>query len=234
MRWLAFQRVAAFLVVAPLMACDQSVSGPEMPVTSRAAAWVSATAGSFPGWSSSRESDLQGLLESERARTSIEQAQSKVAYDSLKAVWEAFRKNGSNGRASPLLMCEPLKYAADTKIIGPAGGDIKIGPHELRIPPGALSEYTVITGEQPVSTNAGVMLSPHGLYFLEEPTLVLSYNHCFRPSDRPYRIAYVGEDGQILEWTSSYDVKRTGELFGWIWHFSMYEVAIPGYVAAGG
>jgi hypothetical protein len=234
MRW--FNRKlgdAVLLAAMTATACDRGASGPDGVFEPSPAATVTAgPVGFLPGWSSLNQEDLKPLLESEKARIAAEQERSKPLYDSLKAVWEQSLKQGKK-TGSPLLMCDPLQYTADTKIIGPEGGDMSIGPHKLSIPRGALKQYTVVTGELPVSLNVEVKLSPHGLRFLKPPTLMLSYKHCLVPNESWYRLVYVDDNGQILEWPFSYDAKRVGELFGWIWHFSTYAV-FRGYTAAGG
>ena len=54
----------------------------------------------------------------------------------------------------------------------------KIGPHTLDIPAGALTEPTVVTAEAPGSNLVTVTFSPHGLTFLKQPELTLSYARC--------------------------------------------------------
>ena len=82
--------------------------------------------------------------------------------------------------------------------------------------------------------NAEVRLSPHGLQFITQPTLTLDHGHC---GDHFYRLAYVDESDEVLEWPISYDDQRTGKLYGWIWHFSRYLAAfspLRGYTPSGG
>jgi hypothetical protein len=135
------------------------------------------------------------LLEAERARISLEQEASAAVFESRLSQWSAFLKTEREHDGSGALMCHPLPYAADTQIIGPAGGELTIGRHTLSIPAGALTEYTVITGEQVVSTHLEVELAPHGLRFLRQPTLMMNYEHCSLPSARDFTIAYLGDEG---------------------------------------
>jgi hypothetical protein len=229
MKRLGRTKTATFLVAAALTACDLGVTGPEVTTPPQAAG------GWFPGWSAATRGALAGVLESERARISVTQQLSGTTYDSLRLVWQS-SSSAASGAEAGTVVCAPLPYSAETKIIGPDGGDLTIGPHRLHVPQGALSSYTVVTGEMEVSTAAAVTLSPHGLRFLREPTLMLSYAHCAVSRDHSHRIAYVGEHDELLEWPASYDSKLSARSVGWIWHFSRYIVAFrpPGYVTAGG
>lgn len=169
------------------------------------------------------EDELKPLLEVEKARIAAELANSQRVYDSLKVVWDEYLLN-PQAFTSRLIMCDPLQYAAEAKIIGPEGGDIAIGPHKLTIPKGALSSYVVITGEMPVSLLVSAKLWPHGLTFLKAPRLTLSYKHCNRSPGFTERVAYIDDAQQILEWPRSKD-SSDGLVDAWIWHFSSYVVA---------
>ncbi len=171
------------------------------------------------------EDALKGALEAEKARLKLEAERSKPVYDSLKVVWDAYlHDRGAGTSESRLLTCDPLAYDADTKIIGPEGGDISIGPHKLSIPKGALKEYVLITGEMPVSLLVSVKLSPHGLRFKKSPELMLSYKHCDRSPQFEERVVYLDDLNRIVEWPKSKD-SAAGEVFARISHFSRYAVA---------
>ncbi len=102
---------------------------------------------------------------------------------------------------------------------------MSIGPHKLRIPPGALTERVVITGVIPVSFLVSVELSPHGLQFAPGVTLDLNYNHCAQPEGYQYRVAYTDANGNVLEWPVSINRGQSGEVTADIDHFSKYAVA---------
>jgi hypothetical protein len=126
---------------------------------------------------------------------------------------------------SPLLVCNPLEFASDVRIIGPAGGTLKIGPHRLVIPAGALKQNTVVSGEIPLlSLTPSVSLKPHGLKFERPVELTLSYEHCLLNLGRSRSVVYTDDDLNILEWPKSTD-SRTKHVTGYIWHFSRYAVA---------
>jgi hypothetical protein len=60
---------------------------------------------------------------------------------------------GSLLKPTGLLSCSALPYASATQTIGSAGGSIRVGPHTLVVPAGALSAPVAITGE--LRTGAG-------------------------------------------------------------------------------
>lgn len=127
--------------------------------------------------------------------------------------------------ASPLLVCDALAYAADVEVVGPAGGELQIGPHTLSIPKGALAEPVEIKGEVDGSGLVAVQLSPHGLKFAKSPTLRLSYGHCAAPVSTGKSLVYVDDALNILEFPTSHDAKSSEEVVGLINHFSRYAVA---------
>lgn len=218
--------LAAILALG-IAACDQAGRDGSPLTGPQPAARFAADLGHQPGWSSPVYEDLLPLLEEEKTRLSNEQELTKPLLDSLKVIWDEFRAEDHDKYDSPFLMCQPLSYSAETKIIGPEGGAMGIGPHKLQIPEGALSEYTVITGEVPVSTQVGVKLSPHGLEFLTNAVLEINYKHCYTPEDFFYEMVYVDEDNNILERPYSWDLKSEGEVIGEIDHFSRYVIAYP-------
>jgi hypothetical protein len=171
-----------------------------------------------------RRPSLSQQLEREKARVAREQERSKGAYDSLKTIWDAYSDRFGNG-GSPLLMCDPLQYAATVKVVGPEGADLDVGPHKLRIPRGALTQETVITVEQPVSLEVTTRLSPHGIAFRRPVTLTLSYKHCLRPTGYRERVAYTDEQLNVLEYVRSRDNDADGLVDAVLDHFSRYAVA---------
>jgi hypothetical protein len=175
---------------------------------------------------SSGPTDLLALLESEKARIAARQQAEAGRYDELKVRWQQVLDD-TTGAYVDSLMCDPKQYVATTKIVGPEGDDINFGEHTLRIPPGALSARTVITAEAPTSIRVLAVFSPHGTRFNagRSPTLELSYKHCRGPVNRAARIAYIGANGEILEWPPSQDFPDLGLVRGLIGHFSNYIVA---------
>jgi hypothetical protein len=220
-RWNRF-RVVPLLVLAMVFAgCDSSrdpnrVFEPEA-ASSRAP----------EGWSGLSKEDLTTLEKLERQRIKDEKERRKEEKKALKEHYDEYKRLGYSKKLgdSPLLVCEPRDYDAEVAIIGPDGGELKVGDHKLTIPEGALSEYTVITMEAPASLHVEVEFTPHGVHFDREPLLKLSYKGCYVPHSLTRRVVYLNDSGDILEWPTSVDIKHLEDVYAWIWHFSRYAVA---------
>jgi hypothetical protein len=167
---------------------------------------------------------LTQQLASEQAR--IAQAQQQDQAVDLRT---ADSGSGSSGDADArivgnLLYCQPLRYAAETRIIGRKGGELQFGRHRLRIPEGALSSNVVITGEAPRDSLVSVVLSPHGLRFAKPVKLTLDYDHCGETPDNK-KVVQINELKQILEYQESLDYEKYEYINGWLNHFSKYGMA---------
>ncbi|HEU4565031.1 MAG TPA: hypothetical protein VFS05_10300 [Gemmatimonadaceae bacterium] len=206
-----FRSFALAVVVAVAAACADAPTSPS-------ALTADALGG---GPSLARSAQVKQREDAEKQRVKQEREATKAYYQALKKAW----KKGKKLRNPEVMSCEPQEYDADVKVIGPEGGELKMGPHKLVIPPGALSEEVVITAEAPVSEAVEVRFSPHGLTFAAQPELTLSYKQCFVPQGFDYRIAYVDEWLNVLEWPFSVNEKHTDEVTAWIDHFSGYVVA---------
>lgn len=77
-----------------------------------------------------------------------------------------------------LLSCSRLPYDSVTQTIGPAGGRVRVGPHTLSVPPGALPGWVSITAVAPPDTVNRVRFEPHGLAFEQAASLTMSYANC--------------------------------------------------------
>jgi len=126
-----------------------------------------------------------------------------------------------------LLKCTPLPYASASKVIGPAGGSLQVGPHVLRIPAGALSRAVTIRAEAPSDVVNSVRLYPEGLQFGGTgASLTMSYANCnLLGRILPKRIAYTTEGLQILSYLLSLDNLLQKNVTGQLRHFSRYAVA---------
>ena len=142
----------------------------------------------------------------------------------LRAVGAFYRDNHVFVGAE-FVLCEPRDYDAETAIIGPAGGEIHVGEHRLIIPEGALQDWTLITMEAPPSLLVEVKFTPHGVHFDKQPQLKLSYTRCYVPHNHPFRVVYIDDANNILEWPTSVDLKHFGVVWAWIEHFSKYALA---------
>src|SRR5438445_9369102 len=72
---------------------------------------------------------------------------------------------GSLLQATGLLKCTPMPTTTATQMVGSAGGVIKIGPHALAIPAGALAAPVTITATVPWDNVNRVRFQPEGLVF---------------------------------------------------------------------
>ncbi len=176
--------------------------------------------------SSYEQARLDTELTLEKARIDAALKASQAVYDKLKIEWE-LRGTTSSGQGTQFLLCDPLQYVAEAKIVGPEGADIDFGPHKLSIPAGALDRYVVVTAEAPVSLKVEATFRPHGVVFNSKrpPKLTLSYKHCQGRVAAPKKIVYVSDDYRIIEYPLSGDVARSGLVWAWLKHFSGYVVA---------
>jgi hypothetical protein len=91
--------------------------------------------------------------------------------------------------------CRPQPYASGSAWIGPKGGIVRAGRHELKVPAGALSAATWITMESPSDTLNYVIFGPEGLTFKagHSPQLLLSYKNCSLRLGAKPQVVYVND-----------------------------------------
>lgn len=166
---------------------------------------------------------LQQQEQAELARIETRRQASGLSADSLRTHWASFQKDWDT--RGPVMICVPREYDGIAKIIGPEGGVLVVGAHSLTIPPGALDRPIVITAESPAALEVVLEFRPHGLQFHKRPTVTLDYNHCLRPPWMDERVAYIGDQDEVLEWPESHDRTDTGKVDALIDHFSRYAVA---------
>jgi len=129
--------------------------------------------------------------------------------------------------ATGLLQCSNLSYASTTQTIGSGGGTIRVGPHTLTVPAGALFSPVTITGELVMGRGVNaVRFQPEGLKFQRSAYLTMSYANCnLLGRLLPKRIAYVGDALNILSYLLSIDNVLGTKVTGRVDHFSNYAVA---------
>jgi hypothetical protein len=176
-----------------------------------------------------RHEQLKQLLAAEKERIKRERENGKLAFEIARAEWRLYRDQLKKAKklgsaATELLRCEPRVLEGDAAIIGPQGGTLHIGDHELVIPRGALSEEQLIVGEAPTSSLVDVEFEPEGLQFLKPVQLTLSYKGCLVPPGN-LLVAYLGTGNRILELPASTDYRSYSEVIAEIHHFSRYAVA---------
>jgi hypothetical protein len=170
-------------------------------------------------------------LRGQQERIKQERELRKAGFQQVHAAWKAYKRGWKRaGKISPnrqfdLLRCEPRAYDGDAAIIGPDGGTLHVGEHQLVIPKGALTREELIIAEAPTSSLVDVEFSPEGLTFGRPAELTLSYKGCDVPADIDLALAYVGWGNRILELPPSQDRKDLSEVVGEVGHFSQYAVA---------
>lgn len=176
-----------------------------------------------------RLKDLRDSLKAVfKAERQARHAEFESARDQWKLVKKEYRRLQRLGQEIPseLLICEPQEFAGDAEVIGPDGGSLRIGSHQLTIPRGALDHEVLISGTAPVLDHAEVELEPHGLTFARPAELELNYSRCIQPPAwQSVFIVYLGDQEQILEVTVSRDKKGIKTVAGDLEHFSRYAVA---------
>jgi hypothetical protein len=207
------------------------------------------TPGSAPTFSAAsdaahaRHEALKQELEARKAEFKARKAADKQEFEAAREEWkawkrdwnaqyraqrEAWKREHPESKGEPqieLLRCEPKEFDADAAIVGPSGGTLHAGAHELIIPKGALDHEELITMEAPTSSLVDVRFEPHGLQFQQEASLKLSYKGCVRPTTADLLVAYLSQGNQILELPPSIDRKSSDEVEAEIGHFSRYAVA---------
>jgi hypothetical protein len=185
---------------------------------------------SFQVVDKAQHEQLKQQLEAARQRMKQERDAGKLALEVARAEWKAYRKQfkdvkKTGGMVIDLLRCEPRPLEGDAEIIGPQGGTLHIGEHELVIPRGALSEEKLIVAEARTSSLVDVQFEPEGLQFQVPATLTLSYKGCDVPAGVDLKVAYLSVGNQIAELPPSEDYRSYSEVIGAIRHFSRYAVA---------
>jgi hypothetical protein len=131
----------------------------------------------------------------------------------------------ANAILSPLVCPTNDSYSA-SKTIGRNGGTLRVGPHTLTIPSGALSQDTRITATAPEGSYAELQFQPHGLTFKKDVTLSVSYAQCgLLQKNNPPVIVYADDNRNILEILKSAIDTRQKTVTGKTGHFSSYILA---------
>lgn len=135
--------------------------------------------------------------------------------------------DGSDGLVDNVLSpltCNTKGYGSVTQTISNPGGTITVGPHSLTIPPGAIGQPVTITMSAPKGKYIEVQFEPHGLKFMKETALTLSYAECGLLVLDP-KVAYVDENKTILEVVFSIPDLLNKRVTGKVKHFSGYLVS---------
>lgn len=125
-----------------------------------------------------------------------------------------------SGQLTPI-NCSPNDSSYGSALIGESGGDLLIGPHRLIVPPGALTQPTLISGTVPAGQPFQIDLQPHGLTFRKAAGLVLDASSCTDVPNIVYLIDGITPSDPIEATYSNW----WHTIAAPIWHFSGYAVA---------
>jgi hypothetical protein len=233
MRWLAMAAGLTLLACSDAGSPAEPASGPsaQLSVASDAA--------------HARHQQLQQQLEERKAYFKQQRDDNRDAFRAAKAEWKAWKedwqeqqkeareawkrehhtdKGGPTAPEVEFLRCEPRDYAADAAIIGPNGGTLHVGEHELVIPKGALDQEQLIVAEAPTTSLVDIRFSPEGLQFQKPAQLTLSYKGCVRPTNSDFLVAYLSQQNKVLELPPSHDQRSDDAVEADIGHFSRYAI----------
>jgi len=133
---------------------------------------------------------------------------------------------------SGLISCNVKQTTYGAGWVGPSGGVIRVGPHVLTIPRGALKTYTRITATAPKGNTVLVDFEPHGLRFAKPTALSLSYKECGLTGTLLggllLDVVYVDDRQSILEVLPSLNDLLNQRVIGRVDHFSGYALAERG------
>jgi hypothetical protein len=140
---------------------------------------------------------------------------------------------------SGLLYCRQ-KYDSVTRVIGPLGGMIALGPHVLWVDSAVFKDTVSITAVAPEDTVRWVRFQPDGLQFPANPlhgypaggVLYTSYQDCDQISSDTLRIAQVDDSLHVIGYLETYSrgrkkiwSKGNQYVYGWLPHFSSYAIS---------
>ena len=129
------------------------------------------------------------------------------------------------GLLNGLVACNVRETTRGSARIGRNGGILRVGPHSLIVPPGALDRDVVITGEAPKGNFVKVEFQPEGLRFAQPTALTMSYQSCGLLGSLNYTLVYLDDRRTVLEILPSVPNLLTRSVTGRVDHFSNYAIA---------
>lgn len=156
----------------------------------------------------------------------------------------SFQRGGRWAAGAPkgtgLLACAQ-EYDSVTKVIGPAGGLIEVGPHFLWVDSMALRDTVRITAVAPSDIVRWVRFEPDGLQFQTNSAgrsalVYTSFKDCGVPTSDLLRIAQVTDSLDVIQYLDSPDAvyirlkrnpwsRANQYVAGVLRHFSQYAVS---------
>lgn len=129
------------------------------------------------------------------------------------------------GALHGLLSCSSSRSYSSSASIGPAGGALRVGPHTLFVPRGALRRTVRISADAPAGDIVQVHFEPEGLQFARPTYLTMSYAQCGLVNGLLLKVVYIDEDRSILETLLSVPNVLNRTVTGRVSHFSNYALA---------
>jgi len=130
--------------------------------------------------------------------------------------------NAGSGAHNNPVQCNVTAAYDVTKVIGPSGGMLQVGPHELIIPPGALTTDIPVRGVAPAGDAITIQFFPEGLHFKKPAGLILDASSCATVPDVLYISEIAGENELIEALYSNWWHLVAAPLD----HFSQYMLAM--------
>ena len=130
------------------------------------------------------------------------------------------------GLLNGLVACRVTETETGSARIGRYGGVVRVGPHSLFVPPGALDRDVTITGVAPAGSFVKVEFQPEGLQFARPTALTMSYRSCGLLGSMSYTVVHLQDDNRtVLDILPSVPNLLTRSVTGKVDHFSNYAIA---------
>jgi hypothetical protein len=120
------------------------------------------------------------------------------------------------------LACVIAAPLSGSAIIGANGGELVVGTHRLIVPPGALTDETLLSATVPAGSTMEIHFEPHGLQFKKPAGLIIDAASC---GDVPNAV-YLDEQGGIAEHIQAVFSNWWHTIAAPIDHFSGYMLEV--------
>jgi hypothetical protein len=129
------------------------------------------------------------------------------------------------GAPGQVVACSNRQSAVGSALIGPSGGTLVVGNSRLIVPPGALTEPTLISGTVPDTAIAIIEFEPTGLHFRKPAGLQLDVAGCNATTYDSPAVVYVDDAGNTSERIDAVFSNDWHTVAAPIEHFSGYAFA---------
>jgi hypothetical protein len=216
--------LGAIALAALLAACADAPSGPRV-----AAPGGGLSAGKTPeeqAFDDSVKAVQDSTKKAQKEQTSAARRLAKDEFEALKQDWKAYQHDVEHGTVQAVgLRCEPSNGDSKTKKIGPKGGGITVGAHQIDIPAGALASDVEITVSEKAGNTMELEFQPHGLQFAKPVEMTFNYGRCVVADAQALDVVYVGNGWKLLETVPSSDKRSAHRISALTDHFSGYMVS---------